>query len=246
MKSLRESILADMDDVLKSGDEVIKDSILQWLKENLTKRSDYSDYKISEKPNKDGKYKVSFKEYVEFNRNATSLTNGMFVWAATLYSNFSCSGCPKLTSLEGGPKKVKYGFSCSYCNSLTSLKGAPETVGGSFRCNDCDNLKSLEGAPKIVGIDFVCYNCDSLTSLVVAPKEVGRDFDCSHCSKLISLKGAPETVDKNFHCYYCDSLQTLEGAPKTVGGNFNCYNCGKQFTKDEVKSLCDAKKGIYV
>ena len=167
MKSLRESILADMDDILQSGEEAIKENIKQWLKENLSEG--LSNYKISEKPNKDGKYKVSFKEYVKFSRNATSLTNGMFVWTATLYNNFICSSCPKLTSLEGAPEKAGV-FDCSYCYSLTSLKGAPKSVKRDFYCSYCNSLKTLEGAPEKVGKNFRCNNCENLKSLEGAPK----------------------------------------------------------------------------
>ena len=78
MKSLKESILADMNDVLKAGDKTIKDSIKLWLKENLAKG--ISKCKISKTPNEDGKYEVSSKDNVVFDKKATSLTNDNFIW----------------------------------------------------------------------------------------------------------------------------------------------------------------------
>ena len=47
MKTLKESILADMDDILNNGEENIKEVIQNFLKENYT--SVYN-FKISKKP----------------------------------------------------------------------------------------------------------------------------------------------------------------------------------------------------
>ena len=198
MKTLKESLLADVDDVLKSGDKIIKDSIKQWLKENLSKG--ISGCKISKKPNDKGLYEVSAKNNVIFKNKITSLTNDSFIWTE---------------------------------------------VGGNFNCSYLTSLKSLEGAPKIVAGDFSCYYCESLKTLEGAPEKVGGRFSCVGCKSLKTLEGAPEKVGGGFYCYNCTSLKTLKGAPKTVGGDFYCSNCGKQFTKDEVKSLCDVKVEIY-
>ena len=221
MKTLRESLLDD-DLVGKADEMIIKDEIESFLKENY----DYINYmgaiKISNKPNKDGKYEVSSIIDVGVkNKNITSLTNGMFVWTVV-------NGC----------------FGCYKCNSLISLKGAPEKVGGTFDCSECDSLISLEGAPKEVGGDFYCSDCEYLTSLEGAPKKVSRCFTCSGCNILTSLKGAPKEVGENFNCLYCRHLNSLKGAPKKVGGDFKCYGCACKFTIEDVKKVSNVRGEI--
>ena len=118
-------------------------------------------------------------------------------------------------------RNIKGSFSI-YSNKLNTLKGCPEKVGISFDCAGCDSLQTLEGAPKIVG----------------------GHFHCSYCKSLKTLEGAPEKVGGLFECNSCPSLKSLEGAPKEVGWYFNCRNCGKEFTKEEVLSLCNCKGEI--
>ncbi len=127
-----------------------------------------------------------------------------------------------LTKLPDILKDITVGesFDCSY-NNLTSLENCPKTVGGNFGCG-FNNLTSLEGAPSSVGEDFDC-NDNHLTSLEFAPKTVGRNFDCSY-NYLTSLAGAPKIVDKDFHC----------------------RNNTLQFTKDQVRAVCDVKGKIFV
>ena len=174
MKTLRESLLDD--DLIDKTDKMIKDEIKSFLKENYN-----GVVKISKKPNTDGKYEVSSTKNITVkNRDITSLTNGMFIWA-TVDGSFGISYCDSLKSFEGAPEKVGENFHCSKCNSLESLKGAPKEVGGYFYCNDCKSLKTLEGAPEKVGGGFYCHRCNSLESLEGAPKEVGGDFHCYNC-----------------------------------------------------------------
>lgn len=243
MKSLRESILADMNDVLKAGDKTIKNNIKQWLKENLAKG--ISKCKISRTPNKDGKYEVSSKDNVVFNKKVISLTNGMFIWTE-VDGSFNCSNCPNLTSLKGAPEIVNGSFLCSKCKSLKTLEGVSKEVGKKFDCTYCYDLTSLAlpGTFEKVG-DFVCNNCYNLKSLKGAPEKVDGHFLCNSCSNLTSLEGCPKIVGGVFDCSCCSNLTSLKGAPKEVDGNFGCYNCGKPFIKDEVKSLCDVKGEIY-
>ena len=180
MRNLKEYIIEsifDIEDNIDNIDESIKEQIKQFLKDNF---KGYSSCKISDKPNKDGKYEVSSKGDVVVvkKKSITSLTNGLFIWT-TVDKDFKCAFCDLLTSLEGAPKNVGGTFNCIYCNSLTSLKGSPEKVGGKFNCNGCDSLTSLEGAPKEVDGSFYCYNCKLLKSLKGLPKKIGGDFDCS-------------------------------------------------------------------
>lgn len=217
MKNLKEYIIEGIFDTDEDTiDKNIKDLIKQFLKDNFV--SD-SLYKISDKPNADGKYEVSCNgSVVVKNQEITSLTNGLFIWA-NIDGYFSCYHGDSLTSLEGAPKKVGGRFSCEYCFSLKSLEGAPEKVGGVFDCNACHSLISLKGAPE----------------------KVGGNFNCSHCTSLTSLKGAPKEVDGYFSCKGCKSLKSLNGAPKKVGNDFICSNCHIAFTINDVKKVSNVK-----
>ena len=151
MKTLRESLLDD--ELVKKADEIIiKDEIESFLKENY----DYINYmgaiKISNKPNKDGKYEVSSTKNIRVkNYNITSLTNGMFIWSI-VSGYFDCNYCRSLKSLEGAPKKVGDNFYCSRCNSLKSLEGAPKEVGGNFYCYNCASKFTIEDVKKISNV----------------------------------------------------------------------------------------------
>ena len=95
------------------------------------------------------------------------------------------------------------------------------TVDGSFYCGH-NKLTSLDGATEYVGGNFGCIS-NNLTSLTGAPKSVGRDFGCSY-----------------------NNLTSLTGAPKSVGRNFFCGNNNVQFTREQVRAVCDVKGKIFV
>ena len=144
---IKESILDDEDE-LGDLERNIKDIIKQFLKDNYL--GDFQ-YKISNEPNKDGKYIVDCEGYMRFFEfKLPNLVNEYFVFGEVT-GNFKCYDCKSLTSLKGAPEVVDGDFYCYGCDSLTSLKGAPEKVGGDFNCNNCKSLKSLEDAPKEVG-----------------------------------------------------------------------------------------------
>ena len=136
---------------------------------------------------------------------------------------------------------VKGDFICNY-NLLTTLEGAPKKVGGNFLCYS-NNLTTLEGAPREITGRFDCsYN--DLTSLEGAPKKVGKSFYCYH-NHLTTLKGSPEKVGGDFKCYE-NKLTTLKGAPREVGGWFDCSFNKTQFTKEDVKKVCNVLMYINV
>ena len=70
-------------------------------------------------------------------------------------------------------------------------------------------------------------------------------FNVYGCKNLISLKNCPHSTF-GFSCSSCSQLDSLEGCPKNVGGNFYCVGCKREFTKDEVKSLCKVERNIIV
>ena len=196
MKSLKESIFSDVEDIVNNDTALIE----QFLKDNY---EIHGTYNIADNV-VDVKGDVNVK-----NEKIESLTHGLFRFG-TVTGHFICTFCPKLTSLEGGPEKVGKDFDCSACPGLVSLKSAPKEVGWDFYCNDCPNLTTLEGVPEEVGGDFYCNNCTGLTTLEGAPKKVNGDFWCTKCSSLISLKGAPEEVGGSFWCSGCRKLKITD------------------------------------
>jgi len=104
---------------------------------------------------------------------------------------------------------------------LESLGGFPEEVGGHFEISGC-SLESLEGCPQKVGKSFVCTN-----------------------NSLQSLEGSPEVINGDFDCSFND-LDSLEGCPKVVNGNFDCSENPGEFTKKDVRALCQVKGKIIV
>ena len=153
MKSLKEYIDEGLLDRVKNKEVDHKVLIEEFLKENY---KIYGAYTIKETNNKfvvDVKGRVVVK-----NKDITSLTNGIFEFGSA-GSDFYCSWCVKLTTLEGAPQKVGGNFGCNDCKSLKSLEGAPKEVGEAFNCSYCKSLTSLEGAPEKVGWVFKCNNC---------------------------------------------------------------------------------------
>ena len=153
MKSLKEYIDEVLLDRVKNKEVSHEILIEEFLKENY---KIYGAYTIKETNNKfvvDVKGRIMVK-----NRDITSLTNGVFEFGSA-GSDFYCSYCTKLTSLEGAPQKVGGHFCCNDCKSLISLEGAPKEVGESFNCSYCKELKTLKYAPQKVGDDFICYYC---------------------------------------------------------------------------------------
>ena len=215
---VKESLLSGFDEIELSTDP--KKEIIKFINDNYTINGKF---KISNKPNKRGKYVVDCIEVSVNNNKITSLTNGMFEWGV-----------------------VKGYFNCYGCQSLTSLEGAPKKVDGYFNCTRCNSLKTLEGAPKVVGENFMCDYCKSLTSLKGAPEEVDGNFSCSLCDSLKSLEGAPEKVMGDFQCFSCKSLTSLKGAPKEVGGDFDCVYCGTQWGIKDIKAISKIKGNIFL
>ena len=71
-------------------------------------------------------------------------------------------------------------------------------------------------------------------------------FSLERCKKLTSLKNHPNKVWLSFSCSGCKKLDSLKGCPKEVGGSFWCRRCKREFTEEEVKSLCKVKGSVVV
>ena len=189
--------------------------------------------KLNEVRRNDGEFitvdyidKSNYKKYVGRKVNVTGDVNLQRLYLRKLPitfgkvdGDFDCLD-NKLTSLIGCPTEVIGNFYCSD-NKLISLKGCPHKVGGSFNCDD-NVLTSLKGCPTEVSANFICTT-NRLTSLKGCPRKVGRDFDC---------------LD--------NKLTSLIGCPTEVGRDFNCEYNNKEFTENDVKSLCKVGGSIYV
>ena len=117
-------------------------------------------------------------------------------------------------------------------------------VTGYFDVDSNKNLISLKNCPDYVEGSFNCSLCPQLDSLEGCPKEVGGYFDLEDCKNLTSLKNCPNYVKGYFYCNQCTSLDSLEGCPKEVGRSFYCFDCKRNFTKEEVESLCKVNNDI--
>ena len=78
----------------------------------------------------------------------------------------------------------------------------------------------------------------NLTSLKGCPNKCNI-FYCNHCNNLTSLEGAPNRC-RSFYCNHCNNLTSLEGAPKECI-IFSCHDCKCDFSKEDVKKVCNAK-----
>ena len=76
--------------------------------------------------------------------------------------------------------------------------------------------------------------------------EVKGFFDLEECVNLISLKNCPDEVGLFFRCGYSPKLDSLEGCPKEVNGDFYSYYCKREFTEDEVRSLCNVGGEVVI
>ena len=151
--------------------------------------------------------------------------------------HFNIQVCEKLKSLRGCPIKCGQSFRCGFCQNLESLEYAPKECK-RFECQGCSSLETLEGTPEEC-VDFTCYHCHGLTSYKGAPKKC-ENFYGSNCKNLTSLEGAPEECEE-FYCAFCDKLASLKGAPKKCK-EFHCMGCKGNFTKEDVKKVCNVKK----
>lgn len=194
---INESLLDDFDDLEKSVD--YREQIRQFLDDNYVWKCNIkpNTFKISKKPNRNGKYEVTliskFCPYLLIDSRYTQehLTNDLFVFAS---GNFSIRSGNKLKDLTGFTETFDGTINIIGCDNLTTLEGLPKIINGEFKCVSCHNLKSLKGSPEKVGGNCVIKANPSLTSLEGAPKEVISIFDFSDCTNIKSLKGAPKKV----------------------------------------------------
>lgn len=217
--NIYEGILGDIEDRLESSNDI--KAVIEEFIDNLYDCS----YKISDKPNKDGKYEVSSNGSVKIKKGpgshgVKSLTNGLFVWS-TVQGDFKIQLLKKLESLEGCPKKVQGDFDIRWTN-IKSLKGCPEYVGKKFMCDFCNYLETMEYAPNYVGDSIWLY----------------------FCRELKSLKGLPNKINGDLYFNDCPNIKSLDGIPSNIKGSLFCKHCGEKFMKRDIKKRCTVGEKI--
>jgi hypothetical protein len=91
-------------------------------------------------------------------------------------------------------------------------------------------------------VDLFNKNLDRFPDYIKFGK-VGGTFYCVY-NQLVSLKGSPTKVGGSFYCSN-NQLVSLDGSPMEVGGSFYCGNNKKQFTKEEVRKVCNVPGAIF-
>jgi hypothetical protein len=166
MKSLSNYINEAVDNTTE-----VKEEIKEFLKKTYGVKSGY---KISRKPDTDGKYIVEDGKYSAGwslkDKSIKQLTNGLFKFGFVY--GFDCSGGKQLESLEGGPTECQGLFMCTDCISLKDLKGAPQS-GQSLTicCRNCTSLESFEGiAEELFSLD--AEGCNEIKTIKHFPKKI--------------------------------------------------------------------------
>lgn len=219
MKTLYESLLADIETSLSKGAEVMEDIIRAEI-DKIYKCKKSTKFEFL--PGDGAKVIVNAVGHVSVKpqaRNITTLEHEMFEWG-TVKGEFDIWRCANLTDLKGAPKVVDGCFNANMCSGLISLEGAPERTG-NFYCIDVNSLKTLKGAPKYVMGSFYCSRNHALTSLEGAPKYISGDFSLAYCDKLEVLEHMPIEIGGNLECNGCKKLKHIIDTPKKIYGK--CY-----------------------
>jgi hypothetical protein len=164
---------------------------------------------------------------VSGNKSLPSVKDGKFtIKFGIIGGNFICRSV-KLSSLEGGPKKVNGQFDISK-NELTSLVGSPDEVG-SFFATDNKKLTSLTGGPKIIkGItdtnknqkEFI-YDVSGCALTTLEGNGITSfgpgGFNCGG-NKITSLAGLGVVTSTGVTRFDCSNnqLTSLNGIPKPI------------------------------
>ena len=159
MKTIYESIF----DVDNNVDDVDVTVIEKFLSENYG-----PGFTISDRPNKDGKYEVTYRWGVALkNRNIKSLTNGMFVFTE-INGDFEIKNADQIEDLTGSPNIVRGCLAVYNCKNLKSLKGISECVGKLY-IDTCPKLKSIDYIPETIYgmVDYHSSECSEYDDIYI-------------------------------------------------------------------------------
>ena len=156
MKTLHESILADIDDTLKQGDD---DIMRQHILDQLNDKKLYSYFSL-------GKIHDAFIIKKKGNK-----------WIVDVKANLTCYGTKEGYVTDGtfsfgacGQNFIIMSNYNSKC-SVKSLKYGPTLVNGSYCIMDCPNLKNLRYCPqKVMGDSTISYS--GITTLKYFPEYI--------------------------------------------------------------------------
>ena len=188
---IEESLLDDFDTL--AGNIDARGEVLQFIKNTYNTPSKF---RVSAKPQANGKYLVNVTGNVSFKRSWDTeyLTNGLFefgrVIGDVLFGVNTKSGRGALKSLEGAPREIIGDFNVSG-QALTSLENCPQTIRGTIRINDL-NITSLKGISNyIISLECCKTNIENFEGL---PNQIFGGFTCTDNPKLVSLKGLPKKI----------------------------------------------------
>lgn len=144
---LEESILGDIETRINTNKDII-DIIKDFLDKSYFGGSRH--FKIVKKPNSESKYIVTCKGETQLRPGASSITNGLFIFADT--PDDFCIGYNKnIKSLDGCPNIVKGDFDCR-STAITSLEHAPEETYGNFICTYCNTEFTEDDVKKVCNV----------------------------------------------------------------------------------------------
>lgn len=129
------SILDDIEDQIENTDEIIKNKILNWLKDNVKSiQENKLNFDFNTTP-----ITVNYDGDIVSKTNIISLTNGIFKWGE-VDGNFFCCDCLNLKSLEVAAENISGNYYCVNCHSL-SLDNVSEKIKEKvvFNCEECEN-----------------------------------------------------------------------------------------------------------
>jgi hypothetical protein len=254
MKTLKESLLSDIDVSMEAGTaDADYLAVMEVINKDYKLYKNYKTYITVVGKSESGKILINCTGKIEFiNKTAKSVVNDIFEWNE-VDGEFICFK-KNIESLEGFPRKVYNentnccAININQCRNLKTLKGAPDIIFGDFYCIECDSLTTLEGAPENIAGNFNCRYCDSLKSLKGAPKYISGNFNCADCHNLESLEGAPKKIYGDFDCGFCKSLKSLKGLPSSIQGSLYLPKIDSLFDEigEEIISKTRVKQRAYV
>lgn len=213
MKTLKESLLADMDTTLSSVNDydAARVAISEFISDNYDINKGY---RIKKRPNSDGKWVVGTRTntIIYLKDTATQLNNGMFV--IDKCEDFRIDGNHNITDLEGMPLQVNV-LRITDCPNLKSLKGCPDTLK-HLDCTMCNNLCDASGITKIDEISLWYCNFNSLKMFSNIQCKVLRSMGCNNIKTLEGCENVQDKIGIKALTDNYVNLETLKGCPKKL------------------------------
>lgn len=188
--------------ILNHQPNINNEVILEWINTYLKEPKDYA---IIANQNK---YYVKrtrgWKNYIQFYNHCPSITNGLFEWIWPKDIDLCIEDCD-MVDLIGSPSSVDSLY-ISGCNKLISLKGAPRKIRTDFNLSNNRSLKDLQGL-KNTDIYAIYINGSCKLESLLGLGKVKREIFISDCDKLKNLCISHYPTHVRIDKYSCPSLQ---------------------------------------